>query len=61
MPGVKMAEERGARLYQLDKDNPLRFSHENPSVQALYKDYMEAPLSHKAHHLLHTDQTKWKL
>ena len=59
--GQELAGERGARLYQLDKDNPLRFSHENPSVQALYKDYMEAPLSHKAHHLLHTDQTKWKL
>ena len=59
--GQELAGERGARLYKLDKDNPLRFSHENPSVQALYKDYMEAPLSHKAHHLLHTDQTKWKL
>ena len=59
--GQELAGERGARLYQLDKDNPLRFSHENPSVLTLYKDYMEAPLSHKAHHLLHTDQTKWKL
>ena len=59
--GHELAGERGARLYQLDKDNPLRFSHENPSVQALYKDYMEAPLSEKAHHLLHTDQTSWKL
>ena len=59
--GCELAGERGARLYKLDKNNPLRFSHENPSVQALYKDYMEAPLSHKAHHLLHTDQTKWTL
>ena len=59
--GQELAGERGARLYALDKDNPLRFSHENPSVRALYRDYMEAPLSHKAHHLLHTDQTKWKL
>lgn len=59
--GQELAAERGARLYQLDKDNPLRFSHENPSVLALYKDYMEAPLSEKAHHLLHTDQTKWTL
>ena len=59
--GQELAEERGARLYQLDKDNPLRFSHENPAVLALYKDYMEAPLSEKAHHLLHTDQTEWTL
>ena len=59
--GQELAGERGARLYTLDKANPLRFSHENPAVQALYKDYMEAPLSHRAHELLHTDQEKWAL
>ncbi|HPE16034.1 MAG TPA: [FeFe] hydrogenase, group A [Oscillospiraceae bacterium] len=55
------ADVRGAKLYELDKNNPLRFSHENPAVQALYKDYMEAPLSHKAHKLLHTDPKAWKM
>ena len=59
--GQELAGERGARLYALDRDNPLRFSHENPSVLALYRDYLGAPLSEKAHHLLHTDQTEWKL
>ena len=59
--GEELAGERGARLYALDRDNPLRFSHENPSVQALYRDYLGAPLSEKSHHLLHTDQTAWKL
>ena len=29
--GVELADVRGARLYDLDKKNPLRFSHENPS------------------------------
>ncbi len=59
--GKELAEERGQRLYDLDRENPLRFSHENPSIQALYKEYMGAPLSEKAHHLLHTDQSAWKL
>ena len=59
--GCELAGERGKRLYQLDRENPIRFSHENPSVQALYKDYLGAPLSEKAHHLLHTEQTAWKL
>ena len=59
--GQELAGERGRRLYALDQENPLRFSHENPAVQALYKDYLEAPLSHKAHELLHTDQERWSL
>ena len=59
--GCELAEERGAALYRLDAANKLRFSHENPEVLALYKEYLEKPLSHKAHELLHTDQTTWKL
>lgn len=59
--GQELAEERGERLYALDKGNPMRFSHENPAVLALYKDFMEAPLSHKAHKFLHTDQSQWTL
>ena len=51
----------GARynvLYGLDKVNNLRFSHENPSVVECYKNYLGAPLSEKAHHLLHRDHLK---
>ena len=59
--GQELAGERGERLYALDKGNPMRFSHENPAVLALYKDFMEAPLSHKAHKFLHTDQSQWTL
>ena len=59
--GCELAEDRGQVLYKLDKANKLRFSHENPDVQALYRDYLEKPLSHKAHELLHTDQTTWTL
>ncbi len=59
--GVELADVRGERLYKLDKKNPLRFSHENPSVIAAYKDFFEKPLSHKAHELLHTDHHAWDM
>lgn len=59
--GYEQAEERGQTLYGLDKANKVRFSHENPEVAALYKDFLEKPLSHTAHGLLHTDQAAWKL
>ena len=59
--GCELAEDRGQTLYDLDKANKLRFSHENKEVSALYRDYLGKPLSHKAHELLHTDQANWKL
>ena len=59
--GYEQAEERGQTLYGLDKANKIRFSHENPEVAALYKDFLEKPLSPTAHELLHADQTTWKL
>ncbi|MFA5336652.1 MAG: iron hydrogenase small subunit, partial [Candidatus Omnitrophota bacterium] len=37
---------------------PIRKSHENPAVQAIYKEFLGAPLSEKSHHLLHTTYTK---
>lgn len=56
--GLELGELRGKKLYQLDQDSPLRFSHENPQVQQVYKEFLEKPLSHKAHKLLHTDYEK---
>jgi len=41
-------------LYKLDKDMPLRQSHKNPEVLALYENFLGAPLGEKSHHLLHT-------
>ena len=38
--GEELASVRGEALYRLDKKNPLRFSHENPCVQQLYKEYL---------------------
>ncbi len=57
--GEEQAEARCEVLYGLDKVNNLRFSHENPSVQKCYQDYLEAPLSHLSHKLLHTDHHAW--
>ena len=57
--GSELAGVRGKKLYQLDVENKLRYSHENPDVQALYKEFLGSPMSHKAHELLHTDQREW--
>lgn len=59
--GQELAGERGERLYALDRSYDLRFSHENPAVGELYKNYLGAPLSHRAHELLHTEQEEWEL
>ena len=59
--GLEMAASRGAVLWELDKGSSRRFSHENPEVQALYAEFLEKPLSHRSHHLLHTDHTAWSM
>jgi len=59
--GQELAFCRGDILDTLDENNPIRYSHENPEIAALYRDYMEKPLSEKAHHLLHTSQKDWTL
>ena len=57
----ELALTRSKNLYFLDASNELRFSHENQDVLKLYEDFMEAPLSHKAHMLLHTDHNAWEM
>lgn len=59
--GREMADVRGENLYKLDKESTLRFSHENPSVKKIYEDYLEKPLSHRSHELLHTDHDAWQM
>ena len=59
--GVECAEQRGNVLWGLDKTSVLRFSHENPDVQALYTEFLEKPLSKRSHHLLHTDIDAWQM
>ena len=45
---------RAKSIYSADKNTKLRKSHENPIVQAIYKDYLGEPGGHRAHELLHT-------
>ena len=57
----ELAGERGQVLYGLDAVNELRSAHENPDIITLYKDYLEKPMSHRAHKLLHTDHEAWHM
>lgn len=47
--------ERQKGLYTIDKEAVYRQSHNNPLIQKLYEEYLEKPLGHKSHHLLHTN------
>ncbi len=59
---MKLSEDyrvlRARAIYQEDREMPLRKSHDNPAVKALYEEYLGKPLSHKSHHLLHTHYIK---
>lgn len=59
--GEELAEDRAGNLYGLDRISNLRFSHENPSIQKIYREYFQQPMSEKAHHLLHTDHNAWEM
>ncbi|MFW6096313.1 MAG: NADH-dependent [FeFe] hydrogenase, group A6 [Bacteroidota bacterium] len=45
---------RQKAIYEEDKNKPLRKSHENPEIKKLYEEFLEKPMSEKAHKLLHT-------
>ncbi|MGI6004675.1 MAG: NADH-dependent [FeFe] hydrogenase, group A6 [Christensenellales bacterium] len=49
---------RAKALYTEDENKPVRRSHENPSLQKLYEEFLGEPNSHKSHELLHTHYTK---
>ena len=49
---------RMQRLYNIDRDERVHFSHRNGDIQRIYDDYLEKPLGEKSHKLLHTHYTK---
>ena len=51
-------KKRIEALYKEDKTMALRKSHQNPSIQKLYQEFLKEPLGEKSHHLLHTHYTK---
>ncbi|MEE9912828.1 MAG: [FeFe] hydrogenase, group A [Deltaproteobacteria bacterium] len=48
------AEQRLDVLYRLDQESPIRTSQDNPSVQAIYTNWLGEPDSETSHHALHT-------
>lgn len=50
----QVLEQRAKGLNDIDKVKILRRSNENKQVLAIYEKYLDHPLSHKAHELLHT-------
>lgn len=57
----EIVETRRQMLTNLDEASAIRFSAENPDVQALYKDVLENSQSEKAQKLLHTDHQAWEM
>jgi NADP-reducing hydrogenase subunit HndD len=55
---VDIRAERAKVLYNIDAEMPVRQSHENPAIKAIYDEFLEKPGSHKAHELLHTTYVK---
>jgi len=55
------ALKRRATIYNVDRQQHVRQSHNNEQIKALYRDFLEKPYSDKAHHLLHTMYNDRKL
>ena len=55
------ALKRRSTLFNIDRQQKVRQSHNNKQIQTLYRDFLEKPYSDKAHHLLHTMYNDRKL
>jgi NADP-reducing hydrogenase subunit HndD len=55
---VDIREVRAKTIYEIDRNMPIRKSHDNPSIQEVYKNFLGEPGSHKAHEILHTTYVK---
>uniref|UniRef100_A0A7V4TGQ3 2Fe-2S iron-sulfur cluster binding domain-containing protein n=1 Tax=Candidatus Caldatribacterium saccharofermentans TaxID=1454753 RepID=A0A7V4TGQ3_9BACT len=51
---LEIRMKRIEAIYQVDRNLPLRKSHENPAIKRLYEEFLGEPNGEKAHHLLHT-------
>ncbi|MFP4459236.1 MAG: NADH-dependent [FeFe] hydrogenase, group A6 [Candidatus Zixiibacteriota bacterium] len=55
----EIREKRAQAIYSEDHNMTYRKSHENPTVQKFYEEFIpEGPCSHKSHVLLHTHYKK---
>lgn len=57
LPGIDVAAAIASRrdgLRRHDRELPVRAAHRNPAVVALYDSFLDKPLGHRSHELLHT-------
>ncbi|HGJ66192.1 TPA: hypothetical protein ENS27_12555 [bacterium] len=54
MPYKSLKQKRSEGVYYFDKKMKFRKSQDNPAIKTLYKEFLEYPLSHRSHELLHT-------
>lgn len=57
---VDLKSRRAEALYEDDKKDAKRMSHENAAIKELYDNYLGGPGSHKAHEILHTSYVERK-
>lgn len=50
----EIRQKRADSIYKEDRLKPIRKSHENPAIKAIYDEFLKEPLGHKSHELLHT-------
>jgi len=53
----QIRKKRTEAIFAEDMGMPIRKSHENPEITAIYKDFLGEPNGHKSHELLHTHYT----
>ena len=57
---AEIRKKRREALFECDRANELRKSHENPEIKVLYDTWLGKPLGEKAHSLLHTHYSEQK-
>ena len=57
---AEIRQKRREALFECDRANELRKSHENPEIKVLYDTWLRKPLGEKAHSLLHTHYSEQK-
>jgi iron only hydrogenase large subunit-like protein len=56
--GLEAIRARMKSLYEIDDKESIKVSHRNPEIIELYDKFLEKPLGHKSHELLHTEYKK---
>ncbi len=51
---IDIRKKRMDAIYMEDTGMPIRKSHDNPEIKAIYEEFLIEPNGHKSHELLHT-------